>query len=51
MIGIDGTNKNKLDNFDREWPDDVDCTLSVIESLKERGIWDFDEKLYKKFQL
>lgn len=51
MVGIDGTNKNKLDNYTREWPDDVDCTPSVIESLKERGIWDFDEKLYDKYQL
>ena len=51
MIGIDGTNKNKLDNFDREWPDDVDCTPSVIESLKQRGIWDFDDSLYEKYQL
>ena len=51
MVGIDGTNKNLLDGFDREWPDDVDCTLSVVESLKSRGIWDLSEKEYKKFQL
>ena len=51
MVGIDGTNKNELDNYTREWPDDVDCTPSVIESLKLKGIWDFDEKLYDKYQL
>jgi len=51
MVGIDGTNKNKLDGFNREWPDDVDCTLSVVESLKQRGIWDLDEKTYKNLQL
>ncbi|MEO1937302.1 MAG: menaquinone biosynthesis decarboxylase [Sulfurimonas sp.] len=51
MIGIDGTNKNALDGFTREWPDDVDCTHSVIEKLKEKGVWDFDDTLYKKFQL
>ncbi len=51
MIGVDGTNKNLLDNFDREWPDDVECTSSVVESLKNRGIWDLDEKSYKKYQL
>ena len=51
MIGIDGTNKTPLDGFTREWPDDVDCTPSVIESLKQRGIWDFDDKLYNKYQL
>ncbi len=51
MVGIDGTNKNKLDGFTREWPDDVDCTKSVVDGLKEKSLWDLDEKLYKKFQL
>ena len=51
MVGLDGTNKNVLDGFDREWPDDVDCTPSVVESLKERGLWDLEEKLYEKYQL
>ncbi len=51
MVGIDGTNKGSLDGFTREWPDDVDCTLSVVESLKEKSLWDLDDKLYNKFQL
>ena len=51
MVGVDGTNKNKLDGFNREWPDDVDCTPSVVDSLKEKGLWDLDEKIYKEFQL
>jgi len=51
MVGIDGTNKNSLDNFTREWPGDVECTQSIVESLKEKGLWRLDEKLYNKFQL
>jgi 4-hydroxy-3-polyprenylbenzoate decarboxylase len=51
MVGVDGTNKNAIDSFTREWPDDVDCTLSVVESLKTRGLWDLDDNLYNKFQL
>ena len=51
MVGVDGTNKNRLDGFSREWPDDVDCTQSVVDNLKTKGVWDFDEKSYKKFQL
>ena len=51
MVGIDATNKNILDSYDREWPDDVDCTPSVVESLKDRGIWDLDDDIYKKYQL
>lgn len=51
MVGIDGTNKNSLDGFTREWPDDVDCTPSVVEALKRKGVWDLEEKLYDQFQL
>ncbi|QOY55588.1 menaquinone biosynthesis decarboxylase [Candidatus Sulfurimonas marisnigri] len=51
MVGVDGTNKNILDGFSRVWPDDVECTPSVVELLKEKGVWDLDDKTYKKFQL
>jgi len=51
LIGVDGTNKSKIDGFTREWPDDVDCTASVVASLKERGIWDLDEELLEYYQL
>jgi len=51
MVGIDGTNKNSLDGFTRRWPDDVDCTPSVIEGLKQKGLWDFSDKLTSKYQL
>ena len=51
MVGVDGTNKTPLDSFTREWPDDVDCTQSVVDSLKQKGLWDLDEKLYNKYQL
>ena len=50
-IGVDGTNKSTVDGFEREWPDDVDCTQSVVDSLKERGIWDLDDKIYEEYQL
>jgi len=51
MVGIDGTNKNLLDGFSREWPDDVECTQSVVDALKQKGVWDLSDKLYEKFQL
>lgn len=50
-VVLDATNKNLLDGFTREWPDDVDCTVSVVESLKKRGLWDLPENLYEKYQL
>jgi 4-hydroxy-3-polyprenylbenzoate decarboxylase len=48
---LDATNKNSHENFKRRWPDDVDCTKEVIESLKERGIIEVDEALEKQFRL
>ena len=37
-IGIDATNKNSYDNFQRRWPDDVVCTKSVIDDLRNRKL-------------
>lgn len=51
MVGVDGTNKNSLDGFHREWPDDVDCTQSVVSALKLRGIWNLEESLNEQYQL
>ena len=51
MVGVDGTNKSLVDGFNREWPDDVDCTSSVVESLKKKSLWNLDDKTYQKFQL
>jgi 4-hydroxy-3-polyprenylbenzoate decarboxylase len=50
-IGVDATNKNHLDNYKREWPDDVECTPSVIEELKKKGVIDIDEEFENKFYL
>ena len=51
MVGVDGTNKSPVDGFTREWPDDVDCTPSVIQTLKNKNLWDLNDILAKKFQL
>ncbi len=51
VIGIDGTNKNSYDAYEREWPGDVECTQSVLKSLYERGIIEKNDTLEHKFQL
>ena len=50
-ICVDGTNKNSLDNFDRRWPDDVDCTPEVIQNLRDRKIIDISDEFIKEFHL
>ena len=51
FIAIDATNKNKLDNFNRRWPDDVDFTKNVLIDLKVRGLIDIDNDFINKFYL
>ena len=48
---LDATNKNAFDNFNRRWPDDVDCSKEVIESLRERKIIDVSDDFINKFYL
>lgn len=50
-VGIDGTNKSVIDGFTREWPGDVECTPSVVASLKSKGLWTLEENLERKYQL
>jgi len=51
MIGIDGTNKNALDGYTREWPGDVECTKEIVDGLKQKGVWDLEDSLYIKYQM
>jgi len=50
-IGVDATNKNSLDNFQRRWPDDVVCTASVIEDLRNRKILNISDEFISKWGL
>ena len=46
-VCIDATNKNSHDNFQRRWPDDVVCTKSVVDDLRERKLIDVDDEFIK----
>ena len=48
---LDATNKNAFDNFNRRWPDDVDCSKDVLDSLRERKILDVSDEFINKFYL
>lgn len=50
-IGVDATNKNSFDNFNRRWPYDVECTKSVLDSLRERKIINISNEFIEKFQV
>lgn len=51
FIGIDATNKNHLDGFEREWPEDVYCERDILDSLIERNVIELDDTTINSFQL
>jgi len=53
IVGIDGTNKDKnIDDFNREWPPDVETSKEVIEKLKNLGlIKGISEEELRKYQV
>ncbi|WP_457602453.1 menaquinone biosynthesis decarboxylase [Nitratifractor sp.] len=51
FIAIDGTNKNLLDGYVREWPGDTHCDSEVLERLKEKGLIDLDDEVIRRWGL
>jgi 4-hydroxy-3-polyprenylbenzoate decarboxylase len=51
FISIDATNKNKLDNYTREWPKDTLCDKATLDNLQEKGLIDIDDEFINKFGL
>ena len=51
MIGIDGTNKDAMDGFAREWPGDVVCDNAVFDALRGRALIDLDDETVARYQL
>ncbi|STP12254.1 3-octaprenyl-4-hydroxybenzoate carboxy-lyase [Helicobacter mustelae] len=51
-VFIDATDKSLIDGYTREWPMQTDCTPSVLQTLKDRGLLEgVDEEMMKKFQI
>ena len=51
IVGIDGTNKGKIDGFTREWPDDVNCDKETIESLRKKGLIEISDEEIEFYQI
>ncbi len=51
FIAIDGTNKNELDGFNREWPKDANCTKEVLDRLNKLEVIDIDDEFIIKHSL
>ncbi len=44
FIAIDGTNKNAIDGYTRNWPGDTHCDPDVLKRLREQGIVEYSSK-------
>ncbi|QKF64487.1 menaquinone biosynthesis decarboxylase [Campylobacter corcagiensis] len=51
QICVDATQKSQLDGYTRGWPDEVDCTKSVIDSLRKRGLINVSDEFIEKFEI
>ncbi|RDU65455.1 menaquinone biosynthesis decarboxylase [Helicobacter sp. MIT 14-3879] len=49
IVLIDATKKGELESHKREWPDDVDCSIDVLNYLVKLGI--IDKKLWRKYHI
>lgn len=51
LVCVDATDKGVCDGYTREWPLETDCTPSVIQSLRERGIIDVSDEFLHHFHI
>ncbi|MDR3162842.1 MAG: menaquinone biosynthesis decarboxylase [Helicobacteraceae bacterium] len=48
---LDATAKSSIDGYNRKWPEDTNCTTGVIATLKQKGLWEFDDEFIKRYQM
>ncbi len=49
---IDATDKNPQDGHLREWPKETDCSLEVLQNLKQKGLLqDIDESFLHRYHI
>ena len=51
QICIDATSKSELENYPRKWPDETNCTHSVINELIKKGLLENDLKFFEKYEI
>lgn len=51
QICIDATSKSKIDNYERAWPKETNCSKDVIENLINKNIIEDDKELFYKFEI
>ena len=50
-VFVDCTDKGALEGYNKQWAMETDCTESVIQSLRARGLIDVDDAFLRAFQI
>lgn len=52
VVFIDASDKSKADDYEREWPKETDCTQSIIDGLRQKGLLqDIDDDFLRYYQI
>lgn len=51
LLAIDAQAKDKSDDYERQWPEQTDCSKEVLKELIKRGLLKEDKELFDKFEL
>ena len=51
LLAIDAQAKDKSDGYERQWPEQTDCSKEVLKELIKRGLLKEDKELFDNFEL
>lgn len=51
QICIDATSKGEMDNYERVWPKETNCSKEIIENLINKNLIENDKELFYKFEI
>ncbi|WP_394958554.1 menaquinone biosynthesis decarboxylase [uncultured Helicobacter sp.] len=52
VVFVDASDKGAVDGYHREWPKETDCTKSVLQTLRDKGLLeDISEEFLRHYQI
>lgn len=51
LFFLDATTKGNIDDYDRIWPKDTNCSKYIIDELQKRNLIDIDDDFIQKYRI